>query len=120
MAQALSVRMTRHNVRVKDRIIKAVASGNYATGGDAIDLTNVANPNFKTDAKFGQNVAIEDWEVIQSPAGYGAELVQGALLSNWKLKIFTTANTELAAGAYPAAITGDFFVLRFSGPKATL
>jgi hypothetical protein len=112
--------MTRHNTRVKDRILKAVASGSYATGGDTLDLTNVANPNFKTDAKFGQNVAIEDWEVIQSPAGYGAELVQGATLATWKLKVFTTANTELGAGAYPGAITGDYFVLRFSGPKAIL
>ena len=120
MALALSAKPTRHGLRTKDRVVKVVASGNYVTGGDTVDLTNVSNPNFLSDQRFGQNSSINDYEVVQAPAGYTAELVPGATLATWKLMVFSAPNTQLAAAAYPAAITGDFFILRFTGPKATV
>jgi hypothetical protein len=64
------------------------ASGNYSTGGDTLDLS-------------------------QSPlAGYDYVFMPGAAMNSNKVKIFQQgaaagAFPELAAGAYPGAITAD-------------
>jgi hypothetical protein len=117
MALALTIKSVNTGMRKKRRLFKVAASGNYVTGGDTVNLASLLNPGFIGDANFGSN-NITDFAVEQCPAGYGAELIPGTTLANWKLKIFTTANTELAAAAYPAAITADAFYLSFSGDKA--
>jgi len=70
-------------------------SGNYATGGDSWDastlFTGQANPT---------SILVVD---VAGGAGYSAEYDKVAK----KLKIFSASGTELAAGAYPAALTGD-------------
>jgi len=43
----------------------------------------------------------------QPPAGYTAQIVPGADGLHPILKIFSAPGTELAAGAYPAAILAD-------------
>lgn len=117
MALALTLNEVEVNLRHKDLYIKAVASGNYSTGGDTVNLTSISNPANKTNGTAGYPGTIVDYEVEQGAGGYTAELIPGATLATWKLKIFSAPGTELAAGAYPAAITADFFILRFKGPK---
>lgn len=117
MALALTIKKVAKYLRDKELILAAVASGNYVPGGDTVNLTNILNPNFVEGANVGFPGVIEDFSVEQMPAGYGGELIPGATLATWKLKITTTAGTELAAGAYPGAITGDTIYLRFKGPK---
>jgi len=120
MALALTALAVRHDLRTKELILKAVASGNYATGGDTVNLTSILNPNNITNAVAGYPGRITEPIVKQFAGGYVAELIPGTTLANWKLKIFSAPATELAAGAYPAAITGDFFILGFKGPKGQL
>ena len=117
MALALTVQKVTMDLRDKELSISAVASGNYTAGGDTVNLTSLLNPKNFSNALAGYPGKIEDFSIEQMPAGYGGELIPGTTLANWKLKIFTTSNTELGAGAYPAAITGDTIYLRFKGPK---
>ena len=68
-------------------------SGSYATGGDAFDPT----PFFP--GGVSQILCVD----LNGIAGYGFEYDK----TNKKLKLFSSSNTELAAGAYNAALTGD-------------
>lgn len=121
MGLALTAVKADIGLRNKELILSAVASGNYVTGGDTINLTVIADPNhIGPNCQAGYPGKIDDYSVEQMPVGYGGELIPGTTLANWKLKIFTTSNTELAAGAYPAAITGDKIFVRFKGPKLQL
>lgn len=97
------------------RIVKPTFSSNYATGGQVIDLTALTNGNNIPRAAFGKNPDI--FAVLNMPPGYLAVLVPGTNLTNWKVKLYQQkdpanaggadiAFTELAAAAYPAAITG--------------
>ncbi|HUX66385.1 MAG TPA: hypothetical protein VMV31_02735 [Terriglobales bacterium] len=98
----VSIDVTRRKVR---RTLNLALSGNYATGGDTLDLTATTNPNNFEGAKaFGRVPAV--YGVENAPDGYSAEIVAGAALNNWKVKWFTASNTELAAGAYPAGLSG--------------
>jgi len=84
-------------------------SGSYSTGGDTFDLTTV----------MGQRVLGRVFQAGKAPlygyaagsGGYSFGVIPGTgaapNLANGKIKISTTAATELAAGAYPAGITGD-------------
>lgn len=70
-----------------------VFSGSYTTGGEAWDPT----PQFPEGIG---NILVVD---VSGSAGYGFEYDK----VNKKLKLFSAANTELAAGAYNAALTAD-------------
>lgn len=74
-------------------------SGSYTTGGDGLSFTGLGI----------QSSLAPDIVWVGGTAGYGYGYVPGspASQSNGKVKISTTAATELAAGAYPAGITGD-------------
>jgi hypothetical protein len=81
------------------------ASGSYVTGGDTLNLSLF--PVIGATLPPLQGTA---W--MDGLAGYDYVFTPGAALSNGKVKIFqqgTTAGAfpELAAGAYPAAVTGD-------------
>jgi hypothetical protein len=81
------------------------ASGNYSTGGDTLDLSQF--PVISSTQAPIQGTA---W--IDGLAGYDYVFAPGASQNGCKVKIFqqgTSAGAfpELAAGAYPAAITGD-------------
>ena len=78
------------------------ASGNYATGGDALDLS-------QSPVVASAQPPING---IDGLAGYDYVFMPGAAMNSNKVKIFQQgaaagAFPELAAGAYPGAITAD-------------
>ncbi|MGH9866139.1 MAG: hypothetical protein ACRD4H_12055 [Candidatus Acidiferrales bacterium] len=83
------------------------ASGNYATGGDALDLSGIGALGVPTTKPPIQGTA---W--MDGLAGYDYVFSPGAAINTNKVKMFQQASSagafsELAAGAYPAAISGD-------------
>ncbi|MGA8768236.1 MAG: hypothetical protein WB559_14550 [Candidatus Acidiferrales bacterium] len=83
----------------------ATASGNYATSGDTLDLSQF--PLIAATQSPVQGTAGMD-----GLAGYDYVFTPGAALTNGKVKIFQQgasagAFPELASGAYPSAITSD-------------
>ena len=83
----------------------ATASGNYTTSGDTLDLSQ-----FPIIAATQAPVQGTAW--MDGLAGYDYVYYPGTAMNNGKVKIFQQgaaagAFQELAAGAYPAAITGD-------------
>ncbi len=74
-------------------------SGNYSTGGDTLDFTTVGSQVLASIAP------VQVW--VGGSTGDSYSWIKGAALNNQKIKINTTSNTELAAGAYPARFTGD-------------
>lgn len=68
-------------------------SGSYATGGDALDLNRV----FK---RIGLGMVLG---IVTSVRGNEAEYDS----TNAKLKLYASANTEVAAAAYNAALTAS-------------
>ncbi len=78
-----------------------VASGSYATGGDTLDFTTVANRLGASQAPLQVRMGGLTGDA------YSFVRATPATLANGKIKINTASNTELTAGAYPARITGD-------------
>jgi hypothetical protein len=115
MAATLVALTPDYTRRRKRNRIKITPTGNYAAGGQVIDLTALTNPNFLPNVGIsGFNIpALSDVAITKVPAGYTAEMVAGtntaALATAFKLKIFTAPDTELAAGAYPASLLADYF-----------
>jgi hypothetical protein len=68
-------------------------SGSYVTGGDALDPTSLFSSG------VGSILSVD----VAGGAGYGFEYNPTTKV----LKVFSAPGTELAAGAYPAALTGD-------------
>jgi len=85
-------------------------SGSYPAGGDTLDFTSVAGvlPSSQVLQAFAESQ--------NGNAGYYVA-VQGAALNNWKLKCFAGGGTEIAAGAYPASVTGDIVQLTVTARK---
>lgn len=91
------------------------ASGNYSTGGDTLDLSQ-----FPIVATTQLPLPGTGW--INGLAGYDYVFVNGTALNANKIKVFqqgTSAGAfpELAAGAYPSAITGDAITFYGIFPK---
>ena len=80
-------------------IVDLVFSGSYVAGGDALNLCAIAG------VKTSKNRGIFSVTIVNSN-GYAMAYTRGTDLTNGKVRISTTANTELAAAAYPAGITG--------------
>ena len=81
------------------------ATGNYTTSGDTLDLSQV--PLVASDQPPVQGTA---W--MDGLAGYDYVFYPGAAMNANKVKVFQQgaaagAFPELAAGAYPGAITAD-------------
>src|ERR1700719_342092 len=81
------------------------ASGSYATGGDTLDLS-------QTPIVASSQPPINGTAWMDGLAGYDYVFTPGAAMSSNKVKIFQQgasagAFPELAAGAYPGAITAD-------------
>lgn len=80
-----------------------VLSGSYVQGGDTLNLQLLGIPS--SQVPFAMD--------FQSGAGTAAQAlnsytwVPGTTQSNGKIRCFIGAVAELAAGAYPAAATGD-------------
>ncbi len=85
-------------------------SGSYATGGDTLDFTQVAD-------KLPSTQIIQAFVDSQNGnAGYYVP-VSGSSLNNWKLKAFTGGGTEITAGAYPASVTSDVVQITITARK---
>lgn len=85
-------------------------SGNYATGGDTLDFTQITNviPSDTIVQVFAESQ--------NGNSGYYIP-VQGATLNSWKLKAFLGGGTEVTAGAYPASVTTDIVQLSITARK---
>jgi hypothetical protein len=75
------------------------ASGSYTTGGDTLDFTTVGSQVLASSAP------VQVW--IGGSTGDSYSWIKGTALNNQKIKINSASASELAAGAYPARITGD-------------
>jgi len=85
-------------------------SGNYPTGGDTLDFTQVAD-------KLPSTQVIQAFAESQNGnAGYYV-VVAGTALNNFKLKAFNGGGTEITAGAYPASVTSDVVQLSITARK---
>ncbi len=91
-----------------------VFSGNYTTGGDTVTLDTVDAPDVEI---YNERPALSvgrpplEWRfnsvsVVSTTAGgpYVFDLVPGTKAYDFKVKVFING-AELAAGAYPAALT---------------
>ena len=85
-------------------------SGNYTTGGDTLDFTQVSN-QLPSDT-IVQVVA----ESQNGNSGYYVP-IQGTALNNWMLKAFLGGGTEISAGAYPSSVTTDIVQLSITARK---
>jgi len=85
-------------------------SGNYVTGGDTLDFTQVAD-------KLSSSQIIQAFAESQNGnSGYYVPIA-GTALNNWKLKAFSGGGTEVTAGAYPASVTTDVVQLTITARK---
>jgi hypothetical protein len=85
-------------------------SGSYATGGDTLDFTQIAD-------KLASTQVIQAFAESQNGnAGYYVAIA-GSALNNWKLKAFTGGGTEISAGAYPGSVTSDVVQLTITARK---
>ena len=85
-------------------------SGNYPTGGDTLDFTQV------TDKLPSTQIIQAFAESQNGNSGYYVAIA-GTALNNWKLKAFTGGGTEISAGAYPASVTSDAVQLTITARK---
>ena len=99
-------------------------TGNYTTGGDTLDFSNAggtpaAPTTVPAEADASQKVGPSRADVSDGPVvagtvlanGGGYILIKGTNPTNWKLKIFATAGTEYANGAYGADALTDTPIL---------
>jgi hypothetical protein len=93
------------------------ASGSYATGGDTLDLSGLGALGVPT-----AQPPVKGTGAMDGLAGYDYCFSPGAAPDANKVKIFEQgasagAFAELAAGAYPAGITGDTITFYGVFPK---
>jgi hypothetical protein len=79
-----------------------VFSGTYPTGGDTLNLQGLG---------IQSNHAPASWAAIEGQAlganGTQYVWIQGTTQANGKVGVTQGAGVEVAAGAYPASVTGD-------------
>jgi hypothetical protein len=111
----ISISIPSQNVDASGRnLVYAIGTltftGSYATNGDTLDLTTVAE-------KLSSSQVVQI--VADSLNGNGMYYVAvvGSALNNHKLKVFSAGGTELSAAAYPAGVTGDTVQVRIIARK---
>lgn len=72
-------------------------SGNYVTGGDTLDFTQIAN-------QLPSDTIVQAFAESQNGNNGYYVPIQGTALNNWKLKAFAGGGTELSPAAYPADV----------------
>jgi hypothetical protein len=117
---AIAVSLTYKDVtrRREVRGYTLTLSGSYSTGGDTMNLLTATNPN-KLEKPLWSKRKPTGFEVQNFTTGFAAEIIPGTDNTAWLLKIENGATgAELAAGAYPAALTADVNIrVEFSGPQ---
>ena len=97
--------LTTQTNKLKEIYVSITPSGNYSTGGDTFDLTALKNPNFLPDP-FLARVPVSVGVMNEEMGGFYVGILPGTALNNYKIKFYQPGGSEVAAGAYPAAITG--------------
>jgi len=82
-----------------------IASGNYTTGGDTLDLS-------QSPIVAATQAPIQGTDWMDGLSGYDFVFYPGSAMNNGKVKIFQQgasagAFPELASGTYPSSITSD-------------
>jgi hypothetical protein len=103
-------------------VVGVTFSGNYPTGGDAVDFTTVGDKLASTQlvSAFAEGASSNNAANSQLAGFYvlqgNPQLTPGQSapvptpLNSWKLKVFVNtagSTAELAAGAYPASVLND-------------
>lgn len=112
MANALSVIRQKRGVNFKTLVVACVLSGNYTqVTGESVNLSAASIPNPNAVVATGPNgtPTIPPRVTTQTLGGYKAELTATATPLVYTLR-FWNGNAELAAGAYPAVISGGTLV----------
>ena len=94
-----------HTNKLKEIYVQIVPSGNYSTGGDTFDLTALKNPNYLPDPYLAR-VPVSIGVMNEEMSGYYVGILPGTATNNYKIKFYQPGGSEVAAGAYPGAITG--------------
>ena len=97
--------LTTQSNKLKEIYVAIVPTGSYSTGGDTFDLTALKNPNFLPDP-FLARVPVSIGVMNEEMGGYYVGILPGTAPNNYKIKFYQPGGSEVAAGAYPAAITG--------------
>lgn len=106
-------KLLRYGLGLSGAYVQAGARGTNV--GEVINL-GVITGSFQPEQFWGYRGPVRGY-VLQGPGGFTICIRPGADAFHWVLQIFSsTTGAELAAGAYPAAITGDLdMILEFSG-----
>ena len=83
--------------------LSVVLSGSYVQGGDTLNLSNLGIKS--SQIPFAYDFTSAAGTAAQALNSY--TWVPGTTQANGKIRCFIGAVAELAAGAYPAAATGD-------------
>src|SRR5260370_2066635 len=75
-------------------------SGNYPTGGDPLDFTQVAD-------KLPSTQIVQAFAESQNGNSGYYVAIAGSALNNWKLKAFNGGGTENTARALPSTVKPD-------------
>jgi hypothetical protein len=99
---AIAVTIPAQNIDATGVLVWALGtlafSGSYTTGGDTLDLSQ---------QPLVPSTQVPIQATIQGQSGYNYVFIPGSALNTNKVKIYSSGQTELASGAYPAAITSD-------------
>lgn len=115
MANTLAVQDVQTSERTKVVIYKLTLSGSYVQAsppstGEILNLSGASNAKMLPGAFWGLS-GPDRMYALQGVAGNSAEFIAGADGQHWVMKLFASSNTELGAGAYNAAVTGDTNIL---------
>lgn len=91
-------------------------AGVYAAGGDVVDFTLATNPFSKPMAFLSVPPAADQVKFLDSLAGADPEYVVGATLALGKVKLWSSAGNDHAAGVYTAAELADKLYMEVTVP----
>ena len=112
--------------RFIETLVRLKLTGNYPLGGDTLDFTNgggtPAAPTTVPPGQGASNLGPIRADVSDGPSVAGTVLANGGSYvlipgtgpTNWLLKIFATAGTQYATGAYGADALTDTVILRLT------
>ncbi len=90
---------------------RVVPSGNYATGGDTLDLSTIAGLIPSGSLPVVIYVNGQGSGDCQTAEGGYYSVKQGTTLKNFLLQVWEPGGTELGAGAYDPEVIADVITL---------
>lgn len=114
MPNQLTVVSERRGLRYRALRYRVALSGLYVQAtrlqdvGEVLKLENALNPYNIPQAFWGnEGPSPTGGTVINPPKGYPSKILPGATVGHFLLQMFSGVLTELAAGAYDAAVIAD-------------